>query len=96
MLVSTDVVPVGSGWSQVRCRQGKYVGAEQVTITRRDGTKQSLSSVSQNLFDAWMRLLGQLLLPISQYIAPEHQYVPWVTIDMRIVAFPVSEQFGRT
>ncbi len=67
VLVSTDVVPVGSGYGQMRVGEGKYGGGEQVVITTKDGDKRALSSVLQNVFDAWMRLLGQPLLPISQY-----------------------------
>jgi hypothetical protein len=47
--------------------EGKYGGAEQVVITTKDGNKRALSSVLQNVFDAWMTLLGQPLPPISQY-----------------------------
>jgi hypothetical protein len=32
-----------------------------------NGDKRALSSVLQNVFDAWMTLLGQPLPPISQY-----------------------------
>jgi len=67
VLVSTDVVPIGSGWGQMRWGEGKYGGAEQVVITKKDGDKRALSSVLQNVFDAWMTLLGQPLSPISQY-----------------------------
>jgi hypothetical protein len=65
--ISTDVVPIGSGWGQMRWGEGKYGGAEQVVITTKDGNKRALSSVLQNVFDAWMQLLGQPLQPISQY-----------------------------
>jgi len=67
VLVSTDVVPIGSGWGQMRWGEGKYGGAEQGVITTKDGNKRALSSVLQNVFDAWMMLLGQPLPPISQY-----------------------------
>jgi hypothetical protein len=67
VLVSTDVVPIGSGWGRMRWGEGKYGGAEQVVITTKDGDKRALSSVLQNVFDAWMTLLGQRLPPISQY-----------------------------
>jgi hypothetical protein len=65
--VSTDVVPIGTGWGQMRWGEGKYGGAEQVVITAKDGNKRALSSVLQNVFDAWMQLLGQPLQAISQY-----------------------------
>ena len=65
--VSTDVVPTGSGWGRMHYGEGKYGGAEQVIITMKDGNKRALSSVLQNVFDAWMTFLGQPLMPISQY-----------------------------
>ena len=68
VLVSTDIVPVGNGWGQMRYGEGKYGGAEQVVITTKDGDKRALSSVLQNVFDGWMTLLGQPLAPISQYV----------------------------
>jgi hypothetical protein len=67
VLVSTDVVPFGRGFGQMRWSEGKYGGAEQVVITTKGGDKRALSSVLQNVFDAWMTLLGQPLSPISQY-----------------------------
>lgn len=65
--VSTDVVPIGSGYGLMRYGEGKYGGAEQVVITTKDGNKRALSSVLQNVLDAWMQLLRQSLQPISQY-----------------------------
>jgi hypothetical protein len=65
--VSTDVVPIGTGWGQMRWGEGKYGGAEQIVITAKDGNKRALSSVLQNVFDAWMQLLGQPLQPMNQY-----------------------------
>lgn len=67
ILVSTDVVPIGSGWGQMRWGEGKYGGVEQVIISTKDGDKRALSSVLQNVFDAWMTLLRQPLSPIGQY-----------------------------
>jgi hypothetical protein len=67
VLISTDMVPIGSGWGQMRYGEGKYGGAEQVVITTKDGDKRALSSVLQNVFDAWITLLGQPLTPMSQY-----------------------------
>jgi hypothetical protein len=67
VVVSTDIVPIGSGWGQMRYGEGKYGGAEQVVITTKDGDKRALSSVLQNVFDGWMTLLGQPLAPISHY-----------------------------
>jgi hypothetical protein len=47
--------------------KASMAGAEQVIVTTRDGNKRALSSVLQNVFDAWMTLLGQSLPPINQY-----------------------------
>jgi hypothetical protein len=65
--ISTDVVPIGSGWGQMHFGEGKYGGMEQVLVTTKSGEKRALSSVLQNVFDAWMTLRGQSLLPISRY-----------------------------
>jgi hypothetical protein len=65
--VSTAVTPIGSGFGMMRYGEGKFGGAEQIVITTVTGDKRALSSVLQNVFDAWMTLLGQPLPPISQY-----------------------------
>ena len=67
VLVSTDVVPVGSGWGDALGGRRSTGGVEQVVITIRGGDKRALSSVLQNVFDAWMTLLGQPLSSISTY-----------------------------
>jgi hypothetical protein len=41
--------------------------AEQVIVTMKDGDRRALSSVLQNVFDAWMALLGQGLPPINEF-----------------------------
>lgn len=64
---SSDVVPLSIGWGQARWGEGKMGGVEHVIITTKDGDKRALSSVLQNVFDAWMRLLGQPLPPIGYY-----------------------------
>ena len=65
--VSTDVLSRGTGFGQGRFGEGKYDGIEQVVITTTDGDRRALSSVLQNVFDAWMSLLGQELPPLGQY-----------------------------
>jgi hypothetical protein len=65
--VSTDVVPIGTGYGQMRWGEGKFGGAEQVVVATIDGRKRALSSVLQNVFDAWFTLLGQPLPPIGGY-----------------------------
>jgi hypothetical protein len=64
---SRDVVTVSLGWGEARWGEGKWGSPEQVIITTKDGKKRALSSVLQNVFDAWMSLLGQPLPPINQY-----------------------------
>jgi len=64
---SSDVVPLSIGWGQARWDEGKWGSPEQVIITTQGGDKRALSSVLQNVFDAWMTLLGQSLPPINQY-----------------------------
>jgi hypothetical protein len=51
----------------MRWGEGKYGGAEQVIVTTKQGDKRALSSVRQNVFDAWMTLLGQPHPSISRY-----------------------------
>jgi hypothetical protein len=65
--VSSDVVPISIGWGQARWDEGKWDSPEQVIITTKKGDKRALWSVLQNVFDAWMTLLGQPLPPIGQY-----------------------------
>jgi hypothetical protein len=55
------------GFGQMRFGEGKFGGVEQVVVTTKNGDLRALSSVLQNVFDAWMTLLGQPLLPLSQY-----------------------------
>ena len=59
VLASTDVAPVSMGFGQARFGEGKFDGVEQVVITTKAGDMRALSSVLQNVFDAWMTLLGQ-------------------------------------
>ncbi|OSJ32542.1 hypothetical protein BSZ19_18490 [Bradyrhizobium japonicum] len=65
--VSTDIVPAGSGFGMLRFGEGKYGGVEQVIVTIDTGERRALSSILQDVFDAWMTYLGQPLPPISQY-----------------------------
>lgn len=65
--VSTDVIPAGRGWGTLRWSEGKWGGVEQVILTIRNGDRRALSSVLQNVFDAWMTLLRQPLPPINQF-----------------------------
>jgi hypothetical protein len=65
--VSTDILSRGTGFGQGRFGESKYGGIEQVVITTTDDDRRALSSVLQNVFDAWMSLLGQELPPLGQY-----------------------------
>jgi hypothetical protein len=67
VLASTDIATVSMGFGQMRFGEGKFGGVEQVVVTTKNGDMRALSSVLQNVFDAWMTLLGQPLLPLSQY-----------------------------
>jgi hypothetical protein len=51
----------------MRFGEDKFDGVEEVVITKKDGDMRALTSVLQNVFDAWMTLLKQLLSPISVY-----------------------------
>jgi hypothetical protein len=38
-----------------------------VLVVQKTGEKRALSTILQNVFDAWLTLLGQPLPPISQF-----------------------------
>jgi hypothetical protein len=61
------IVMTGTGWGKLRYGEGKWGGVEQVIVERKDGSQRVLSSVMQNVFDAWLTLLGQPLPPINDY-----------------------------
>ncbi len=67
VLASTDIATVSMGFGQMRFGEGKFGGIEQVVVTTKSGDMRALSSILQNVFDAWMTLLGQPLLPMGQY-----------------------------
>jgi hypothetical protein len=62
---TNSVIMLGSGWSEMRNGEGKYGGAEQVLVVLKTGEKRALSSILQNVFDAWLTLLGQSLPPFE-------------------------------
>jgi hypothetical protein len=64
---SSDIAPGAGGFSQCRYGEGKYGGVEQIVVATNTGDKRALSSVLQDVFDAWMTVLGQPLPPISRY-----------------------------
>jgi hypothetical protein len=61
------IVTLGSGYGEMHLGEGKNGGAEQVLIIQKSGGKRALSSILQNVFDAWMTLLKQPLPPVSRY-----------------------------
>lgn len=58
---------ISTGWGAARYGEGKYGGIDQVMVTRKDGDKRALSSILQNVFDAWLTMLGKPLPPIGEY-----------------------------
>jgi hypothetical protein len=64
---ANSVIMLGGGWGEMRYGEGKYGGAEQVLVVQKTGEKRALSSILQNVFDAWLTLLGQPLPPINQF-----------------------------
>jgi len=52
------IVTLGSGYGEMHFGEGKYGGAEQVLVIQKSGGKRALSSILQNVFDAWMTLLA--------------------------------------
>jgi hypothetical protein len=65
--VSFAITTEYGGYGQLRYGEGKYGGAEQMIVTRISGEKRALSSILQNVFDAWMTYLKQPLPSVSQY-----------------------------
>jgi hypothetical protein len=55
------IIMTGTGWGKLRWGEGKWGGAEQVIVERKNGDQRAVSSVMQNVFDAWLALLGQPL-----------------------------------
>jgi hypothetical protein len=64
---SEAVIMTGTGWGKLRYGEGKWGGVEQVVVERKSGEQRALSSVTQNVSDAWMTLLGQPLPPINEF-----------------------------
>ncbi|SNT32867.1 hypothetical protein SAMN05216374_3209 [Tardiphaga sp. OK246] len=62
-----DMATIGTGWGVARYGEGKYGGIDQVMVTRKAGDKRALSSILQNVHDAWTTLLGEPLLKIGEY-----------------------------
>jgi hypothetical protein len=61
------IIMMGTGWGKLRYGEGKWGGTEQVIVERKSGDQRALSSVLQNVHDAWLTLLGEPLPPINQF-----------------------------
>jgi hypothetical protein len=61
------IVALRSGFGEMHFGEGKDGGAEQVLVIEKSGGKRALSSILQNVFDAWMNFLKQPLPQVSQY-----------------------------
>ena len=61
------IIMTGIGWGKLRYGEGKWGGIEQVIVERKSGEQRAVSSVMQNVFDAWLTLLGQPLPPINEF-----------------------------
>lgn len=64
---ASAMATISTGWNVVRFGEGKFGGIDQVMVTRKDGDKRALSSVLQNVFDAWLTMLGEPLPPIGEF-----------------------------
>jgi hypothetical protein len=65
--VSFAIATRYGGYGELRYGEGKYGGAEQTIVTRKTGERRALSSILQNVFDAWMMYLKQPLPAIGRY-----------------------------
>jgi len=59
------VVVVGSGWGELGYGEGKYGGVEEVLILAHSGTRP-LTSILQNVVDAWRLAMGYALPEIGE------------------------------
>lgn len=59
------VLVVGTGYGELRFGEGKFGGAEQAIVLAQDGPR-ALSSILQNVIDAWRRVAGMGLPPVGQ------------------------------
>lgn len=59
------VLVVGTGYGELKFGEGKFGGGEQAVVLADDGPR-ALSSILQNVIDAWRRVSGIDLPPIGQ------------------------------
>jgi hypothetical protein len=65
--VSFAITTSYGGYGELRYGEGKYGGAEQTIVTRITCERRALSSILQNVFDAWINCLKLPLPPVSKY-----------------------------
>jgi hypothetical protein len=65
--VSTDILPEPGGFGGRRWGEGKWAGVEETVVTIKDGAKRALSSVVQNVFDAWTMVPDLPQPPINEF-----------------------------
>ncbi len=65
--VSFAITTSYGGYGELRYGEGKYGGAEQTIVTRIIGERRALSSILQNVFDAFVNYLQLPLPPVSKY-----------------------------
>jgi hypothetical protein len=58
METASSACPAECNATAMRWGEGKDAGAEQVGVTTKDGCERALSAILQNVFDAWLTLLG--------------------------------------
>jgi hypothetical protein len=61
------VVACQTGYGTLGYGEGKYGGIDQVVVTDKAGGQRALSSVLQNVADAWRRVIGRSLPPINDF-----------------------------
>lgn len=59
-------VVIGTGYGELGYGEGKQSGLEQVIIRLENGQSRALSSVLQNVIDAWRTFMGQELPDFSE------------------------------
>lgn len=64
---SKAVVTVSTGYGELGYGEGKFDGTEQIIVELPNGDKRALSSILQNVVDAWRRLLVLSLPPVSEF-----------------------------
>jgi hypothetical protein len=59
-------VVIASGFGELRFGEGKFGGVQQLIVRLDNGQSRALSSVLQNVIDAWRRFMGQELPDFSE------------------------------